>query len=61
MRKNNIEPKKIRLVYPKEGQEANILLVEGKKNGNPGIKILPPLYVHDDDGNYTVEVLKYFE
>lgn len=61
MRKNNIEPKKIRLVYPKEGQEANILLVEGKKNGNPGIKILPPLYVHDDEGNYTVEVLKYFE
>ena len=61
MRKNNIEPKKIRYVYPRVNQEANILLIEGKKNGKPGIKILPPLYVHDDSGNYMPEVLKYFE
>lgn len=61
MRKNNIEPKKIRFVYPKFGEEANVLLIEGKKNGKPGIKILPPLYVHYEDGKYTSEVLKYFE
>lgn len=61
MRSNNIEPKKIRLVYPRIGEEANILLIEGTKNGNVGLKILPPLYVHDKDGNYTEEVLKYFE
>lgn len=61
MRSNNIEPKKIRLVYPRIGGEANILLIEGTKNGNVGLKILPPLYVHDKDGNYTEEVLKYFE
>lgn len=61
MRSNNIEPKKIRLVYPRIGEEANILLIEGTKNGNVGLKILPPLFVHDKDGNYTEEVLKYFE
>lgn len=61
MRKNNIEPKKIRFVYPKIGEEANILLIEGKKNGRPGLKILPPLYVHNENGKYTPEVLKYFE
>lgn len=61
MRKNNIEPKKIRFIYPKIGKEAHVLLIEGKKNGNPGIKILPPLYVHNIDGKYTEEVLKYFE
>ena len=61
MRSNNIEPKKIRLVYPRIGEEANIILSEGTKNGNVGLKILPPLYVHDKDGNYTEEVLKYFE
>lgn len=61
MRSNNIEPKKIRLVYPRIGEEANIILIEGTKNGNVGLKILPPLYVHDKDGNYTEEVLKYFE
>lgn len=61
MKKNNIEPKKIRFVYPKMNSDANILLIEGSKNGKPGIKILPPLYIHLDNGQYTSEVLKYFE
>lgn len=61
MKEYNIEPKKIRFVYPKKNLDANILLIEGKKNGKPGLKILPPLYVHDNSGNYTPEVLKYFE
>ena len=60
MRKYNIEPKKIRLVYPKQGREANILLIEGAKNGNVGLKILPPLYAHNEDGSYTEEVKTYF-
>lgn len=61
MKNNNIEPKKIRFVYPKKNSEANILLIEGSKNGKPGLKILPPLYTHLDNGEYTEEVLKYFE
>ena len=61
MKKNNIEPKRIRLVYPRCDAEANMLLIEGRKNGNEGLKILPPLYAHEKDGNYTKEVLKYFE
>lgn len=61
MRKYNIEPKKIRLVYPKMNKQANILLIEGKKNGKKGLKILPPLYSHNEDGTYTKEIQKYFE
>lgn len=60
MRKYNIEPKKIRLVYPKVGKEANILLIEGTKNGQTGLKFMPPLYAHNEDGSYTEEVKKYF-
>ena len=61
MKKNNIEPKRIQFIHPKKDVEANILLVEGTKNGKPGVKILPPLYSHKDDGNYTDEISKYFE
>jgi tRNA1(Val) A37 N6-methylase TrmN6 len=61
MRANNIEPKRIQFVYPKEGKDANILLVEGTKNGAPGIKILEPLYVYDNNGEYTNKIKKYFE
>lgn len=60
MKENNIEPKKIQFVYPKKGMEANILLIEGTLNGKPGIKVLEPLYVYDEDGNYTEEIEKYF-
>ena len=59
--KNNLQVKKIRFIYPKENTESNMVLVEATKNGNVGLKLLPPLYVHDEDGNYTEEVLKYFE
>lgn len=60
MRKNNIEPKKIRFVYPYKGKNANILLIEGSKNGKPGLKVMDPLYVYED-GKYSIEVKKYFE
>lgn len=60
MRKYNIEPKKIRLIYPHKDKEANILLIEGKKNGQKGLKIMPPLYSHNTDGSYTNQIQKYF-
>ncbi|MEK5213964.1 tRNA1(Val) A37 N6-methylase TrmN6 [Psychrobacillus psychrotolerans] len=56
MRANRLEPKRIRFVYPKEGKEANTLLIEGIKDGKPDLKILAPLYVYGDDGKYTQEV-----
>lgn len=60
MRSNNIEPKKMRLVYPGIDKKANILLIEGSKNGKPGLSIMPPLYSHNSDGSYTEEIQKYF-
>ena len=61
MRKYNIEPKRIQFVYPKIDKDANILLIEGTKNGNRGIKIEAPIYAHDENNQYTEQVKKYFE
>ena len=61
MRNNNIEPKKLRFIYPKVGSECNTILIEGSKNGNPGLKVLPPLYVHDEYGNYLEEIQEMFQ
>ena len=58
MRANRLEPKRIRFVYPKEGKEANILLVEAIKDGKPDLKVLPPLFVYEDGNNYTEEMSK---
>lgn len=61
MRKYNIEPKKIQLVYPYKDKEANILLIEGSKNGKPGLKILEPIFSHLENGEYTDQIKEYFK
>lgn len=60
MQKHNIEPKRMRLIYPKVNMESNLVLIDGRKNGKEGLKILPPLYIHNDDNSYTSEVLEMF-
>ena len=57
----HLEVKRLRLVYPKENTDSNLVLIEFRKNGRTGLKILPPLYVHHSDGSYTDEVLNMFK
>ncbi|GGE84508.1 tRNA1(Val) (adenine(37)-N6)-methyltransferase [Priestia taiwanensis] len=56
MREYKIEPKRIQLVYPKHNKEANTLLIEGIKDGNKGLKVLPPLVVYEENNEYTKEL-----
>jgi tRNA1(Val) A37 N6-methylase TrmN6 len=56
MRKHRLEPKRMRLVYPRPGKEANTLLIEGIKDGKPDLKILPPLFVYNENNEYSPEV-----
>ncbi|WP_010094905.1 tRNA1(Val) (adenine(37)-N6)-methyltransferase [Ornithinibacillus scapharcae] len=50
-----LEPKRLQLVYPKKGREANMLLIEGIRDGKADLHILPPLYIYNEDGTYTSE------
>lgn len=56
MRKYKLEPKRVQFVYPKQGKEANTLLIEATKDGNPDLKILPPLTVYNEENEYTPEI-----
>lgn len=60
LRKYNFAVKRLRFVYPKKGDDALLILIETKKKGNPGLKILSPLYVYEKDNQYTEEILKIF-
>lgn len=51
--------KRLRFVYPKEGQEAFMVLIDATNNGQSGVKIEPPLIVHNDSG-YTDEIKRIF-
>lgn len=61
MRENNIEPKKIRFVSPKIGENANTVLVEGVLNGKKGLNVLSTLISHNLNGDYTDEIKQYFK
>lgn len=53
--------KNLRFVYPKkESKEALFVLIEARKNKNPGIKILKPLYIYNSKNEYTKEVKNIF-
>ncbi len=58
MRQYRLEPKRIQFVYPKQGKEANTLLIEAIKDGSPDLKILPPLFVYNEEGEYTADIKK---
>lgn len=59
MRNNRIAPKKIQFIYPKAGKEANILLIEGIKDGKTdGFKVAPPIITYDENGDYNPETRK---
>lgn len=60
MKKYDIEPKRIRFVYPKVNKDSHIFLIEGMYKGQKGTKIEPPLYAHEEDGSYSQEVRRMF-
>lgn len=52
--------KRMRFVHPKAHKNATSFLGEATFQGQPGLTLIPPLYVHDDDDQYTQEVRKIF-
>lgn len=57
-----LEPKRLRFVHGKKDAEARMLLVEAVKQGSPGLRVEPPLFVYEEDGRtYSREVRGYFD
>ena len=60
MRNSKIEPKKIKFIYPNKNKKANLVLIKGVKNAKPFLEFENNLYVYDENGNYTDEILKIY-
>jgi len=60
MRTWKIEPKYLRFVHPSPYKKPNLLLIRGIKNGNPELKMMEPLYVYDENGNYSDEINRIY-
>ena len=60
MSRYKVEPKRMQLVYPYVDKEPNMVLIEGRKGGNPRMTVESPLIVYEKDGSYTQELLKLY-
>ena len=57
MRKNSIEPKKIRMVHTDLDKKPWLVLVEGKKGANPFLEVLPPLVINSKQGQQEIKMI----
>lgn len=56
--------KRMQLIYsyPDSAMEARLVLLEAVKNGGEGMKVLPPLYIYDQqDGAYSEAVQRFYD
>jgi tRNA1(Val) A37 N6-methylase TrmN6 len=60
MRQYKLEPKRIRFVHPRIGEEANMVLIEALKNGKPELRTLPPLIVYKNKTDYSDELMELY-
>lgn len=59
MREYKLEPKRLKLVCQKEGKEPWLVLAEGRKCGNTGMRIEPPLYI-EKNGALSDEMIRIY-
>ena len=55
MSAKKIEPKRLRCIHPQRLNDANLVLIEGRRSGRPGLTIAPPLFLYEGNG-YSEEV-----
>ncbi|OXM82621.1 tRNA1(Val) (adenine(37)-N6)-methyltransferase [Paenibacillus rigui] len=60
LRAYKLEPKRIRFVHPRAGEEANMVLIEALKDGKPEIRTLPPLIVYKNATDYCDELMEIY-
>ena len=60
LRKYKIEPKELRFIYSNTKKPPKLVLIKGIKNSKSFLKVDKNLYIYDDKGNYTEEILKIY-
>ena len=60
LKKKNLEPKRLRFVHSTRLSEAKMALVEAVKGGRTGLKVENPLFLYNEDGSYTEEMLEIY-
>jgi len=60
MARHGIEPKRLRMVVPSAARAPSLVLIEGRRGGNPGLEILAPLILQDECGGESSEMREIY-
>ena len=60
MRQNGIEPKRIRFIHKTPASEPSLVLLDGSFKGGKELRIMPPLYLYNEDGTETSELKEIY-
>lgn len=60
MREYKLEPKRLRFVVDKAGEEPFLFLVEGKKGAKPFLRVEPTLVIKNSESKFTDEMLEIY-
>lgn len=60
MRKYKLEPKKIKFVYSNINKSPKLVLIQGIKNAKPFLIVEENLYIYDEKGEYTKQLLEIY-
>jgi len=55
-----LEPKRMRMTQYKNGVAPNLVLIEARRGGKPGLVIEPPLIMTDDNGAESEEIRRIY-
>ena len=59
MRENRLEPKRLRTVHQRKNEQPWLVLVEGRRDGKSGMRIMPPLYI-EENGELSSEMREIY-
>jgi len=61
LKESRLEPKRMRFVHSRKGDEAKMVLIEAAKGSGTWLKIDPPLFLYEKGKTYSEEVLEMFD
>ena len=60
LQKYNLRAKQIQFIQPTQNKEAHLVLVQATKGAKSGLRVLPMLYLNNDDGSINTAVSKIY-
>jgi tRNA1Val (adenine37-N6)-methyltransferase len=56
LHKTRLEPKRVKFVHPRKGEEAKMVLIEAVKGSGSWLTVEHPFYIHNEAGTYSIEM-----